>query len=72
MTEKQIKHLLSFGENVSVEFKRWGGKIELKLSDRTVRNYITELKNLKQIQRIGSDKSGYWEIMNRDSQGDQK
>lgn len=36
----------------------------LNLSDRTVRNYITELKNLKQIHRVGSDKSGYWEITN--------
>lgn len=42
----------------------------LNLSDRTVRNYITELKKLRLIQRVGSDKSGYWEITNSHTQGE--
>ena len=35
----------------------------MNLSDRTVRNYIKELKSLNLITRIGSDKSGYWEVL---------
>ena len=35
----------------------------LNLSDRTVRNYINELKSLNLIIRVGADKNGYWEIV---------
>ena len=35
----------------------------MNLSDRTVRNDIKELKSLNLIKRIGSDKSGYWDVL---------
>ena len=37
----------------------------LGLSDRAVRNQIKTLKDNGLIVRVGSDKSGYWEITDR-------
>ena len=34
-----------------------------KQSERTVRNHIEELKQLNYIKRIGSKKTGHWEII---------
>ena len=32
-------------------------------SERTIRNHTAKLKELKYIKRVGSDKTGYWEIV---------
>ena len=36
----------------------------LKINERTVQRKIKELKKLKILKRIGSDRAGYWEIVN--------
>ena len=38
---------------------------KLKKSKATVKRHIQKLKTLNLIKRVGSDKSGYWEIINR-------
>lgn len=35
----------------------------LKISQRSISRSIKELKNQNKIQRIGSDKNGYWKIL---------
>ncbi len=37
--------------------------VQTNQSERTIRNHISKLKELNYIKRIGSDKSGYWEIV---------
>ena len=32
-------------------------------SERTIRNHAAKLKALNYIKRVGSDKTGYWEIL---------
>lgn len=32
-------------------------------SERTIRNHTAKLKELNYIKRVGSDKTGYWEIV---------
>ena len=32
-------------------------------SERTIRNHTAKLKDLNYIKRVGSDKTGYWEIL---------
>ena len=34
-------------------------------SERTARNHISELKSLGYIRRVGSDRSGCWEVLGR-------
>jgi len=38
--------------------------ITLKVSTRTIRRDIEKLKNMNRLKRIGSEKSGYWIIIN--------
>ncbi|MHA1856716.1 MAG: DeoR family transcriptional regulator [Promethearchaeota archaeon] len=38
--------------------------ITLKVSTRTIRRDIEKLKNMNKLKRIGSEKSGYWKIIN--------
>jgi predicted HTH transcriptional regulator len=40
------------------------GKL-IGVTDRTVENDIAKLQKQKIIERIGSDKSGYWQIVKR-------
>ena len=37
--------------------------VKLEVSLRTVKNHLALLKQKGLIERIGSDKSGYWEII---------
>ena len=37
--------------------------VKTNQSERTIRNHTSKLKELNYIKRIGSDKSGYWEIL---------
>jgi len=37
----------------------------LNKSERTIQRYLNLLINKKRIQRIGPDKGGHWEIINR-------
>ena len=36
---------------------------ECQLTERTINRSLKKLKDLNQIQRIGSDKTGYWQIL---------
>ena len=36
---------------------------EIKVSARTAQRYISELKQNNIIRRVGSDKTGYWEVI---------
>ena len=38
---------------------------QLNISLRTVRRKIKELKNSNKLERIGSDKTGYWKIIEK-------
>jgi len=38
---------------------------ELNLTKRTVENYFAKLKSEGYIERVGSDKTGYWKIINK-------
>jgi len=38
--------------------------ITLKVSTRTIRRDIEKLKNMNKLKRIGSEKTGYWKIIN--------
>ena len=35
---------------------------EVNVSDRMIKKYIRELKNLGLIRRIGSNRNGHWEV----------
>ena len=37
-------------------------------SERSIRNHTAKLKELNYIKRIGADKNGHWEIVNRDEE----
>lgn len=42
----------------------------LKVTDKTIKRDITKLKNESIIQRVGSLKSGYWEIIDKKTRGE--
>ena len=35
----------------------------LEVTDKTIKRDITKLKDEKRVQRVGSLKSGYWEVL---------
>ncbi len=39
----------------------------LKVSTRTIRRDIEKLKSMNKLKRIGSEKSGFWKIINDDN-----
>lgn len=39
---------------------------ELGLTQRTIENYLAKLKDNGYIEREGSDKTGFWRILNRE------
>jgi ATP-dependent DNA helicase RecG len=58
VTQQQILDLINANNNITRE--AISKTINKDLT--TVRRAITKLKELKIIERIGSDKSGHWEI----------
>jgi len=48
-------------ENKYITIKEMSEKI--KVAERTIKYHIKELKEKKLIKRVGSDKSGYWELI---------
>jgi ATP-dependent DNA helicase RecG len=39
---------------------------KLQLTKRSIENYISKLKEKRYIERVGSDKTGYWKILKQD------
>jgi ATP-dependent DNA helicase RecG len=39
----------------------------LKVSTRTIRRDLEKLKSMNKLKRIGSEKSGFWKIINDDN-----
>jgi ATP-dependent DNA helicase RecG len=44
----------------------------LNISDRAVKNNLNKLKSADIISRVGSDKTGHWEIINFNEENDEK
>ena len=58
-TEKSILELLSANANITVsELMQKTGKAE-----RTVKRALASLKEKGLIERVGSDKTGYWKVL---------
>ena len=39
---------------------------KLQLTKRSIENYISKLKEKRYIERVGSDKTGYWKILKQE------
>lgn len=39
---------------------------KLQLTKRSIENYISKLKENRFIERVGSDKTGYWKILKQE------
>lgn len=58
-TEKSVLELLSANTNITVaELMQKTGKAE-----RTVKRALASLKEKGLIERVGSDKTGYWKVL---------
>jgi ATP-dependent DNA helicase RecG len=60
LTENQQKVLNLIVENKNITAQNIGNK--LSISDRQVRTLLLQLKSMEYIDRIGSKKTGYWEV----------
>lgn len=56
-----MKILSIMKENASITIKELA--IEFKVTEKTIFRSIQKLKELKRIERVGSDKNGYWKIL---------
>ncbi len=73
MNELTFRNLVKKGESDTVEFKTSFDKeanmtrediaITLSKSPNTIKEHIAKLKSEGRIKRIGSDRSGYWEVI---------
>jgi len=60
---KRLKNILKYiKEDKNITILELSDKIGV--SDKTIKRDITKLKNENKVVRIGSLKSGYWEIIN--------
>ena len=62
--EKEKKILKFISENKKITAKEIALKLEL--TQRTVQRYLKSMQQKELIQRIGTDNSGYWELISKD------
>jgi len=60
ISNNQIKILEAIHDNSEITFTKLSQ--EIKLGKTTINNNIQELKDLELIQRVGSERKGYWSI----------
>ena len=62
LSERQVKIFYSIIQNKTISAKKLSEL--LNTTDRTIEREIKKLKDMKIIERIGSDRGGYWKIIN--------
>ena len=63
-TLNMYKTIVLILDNNKITADEIAGK--LQLTKRSIENYISKFKEKRYIERVGSDKTGYWKILKQD------